>query len=115
MGMFDYVNYSCICPRCNGFIDSFQSKDGPCTLSNIEVSQVNEFYGECDDCGHYTKFKRKKAYSPVGLPSIGEVEDLLRKYRDCGLAHSADVLRIDKILRQLDVQQVGDEFEVVES
>lgn len=49
--MFDSVRFQFICPFCEALINSFQSKDGPCTLGTLDPSQVRNFYSSCDSCG----------------------------------------------------------------
>lgn len=57
MGMFDYVYCPMQCPECGKQTSEFQSKDGPCTLSNLEAKDVSEFYGNCQRCGKWLRFE----------------------------------------------------------
>ncbi len=50
MGMFDWINYKCNCPKCGKEVTGFQSKDGPCELKNLPSRAVNNLYSSCDDC-----------------------------------------------------------------
>ena len=59
MGMFDYVNHKMVCPKCGKIINSFQSKDGPCLIEDIEVEIVDCFYGTCRHCDARIEFNRK--------------------------------------------------------
>ena len=58
MGMFDYINYECVCPVCKNKIDGFQSKDSDCVLDMLETEEVNNFYKLCDFCGVWVEFFR---------------------------------------------------------
>ena len=57
MGMFDYVNYECVCPVCKTKIDGFQSKSGDCELNTLQPGQVSNFYSACVKCGCWIEFK----------------------------------------------------------
>ena len=54
--MFDYVNYEMKCPICRTKVDGFQSKDGDCSLSTLEVGEVANFYSSCDKCNAWIDF-----------------------------------------------------------
>ena len=58
MGMFDNVNVKVRC-ECGHLQDDFQSKDGPCFLEKVELSDVREFYSGCDKCGKRIHFRQK--------------------------------------------------------
>ena len=58
MGMFDYINYECRCPVCHCAVRGFQSKSGPCELSDIEPGEVSNFYSECVNCESWIEFQR---------------------------------------------------------
>ena len=51
MGMFDWVEFYCDCPRCQHEVGRFQSKDGPRMLASLEYWEVDKFYMSCDNCG----------------------------------------------------------------
>jgi len=53
MGMFDTVDHESKCPGC-GLPATWQSKDGPCTLSVVSIGEVDEFYG--GSCGRTVKW-----------------------------------------------------------
>jgi len=61
MGMFDYVDYECVCPVCHSKVEGFQSKDHDCTLATLDPCQVSNFYSSCDKCGCWIDFKGKPA------------------------------------------------------
>ena len=61
MGMFDYVNYECICPVCKSKVSGFQTKDGDCVLDTLQPTSVLHFYSSCDKCGCWIDFKAKPA------------------------------------------------------
>jgi len=44
MGMFDWVNYECVCPVCHNKVDGFQS------------DEVDNFYSSCRVCGAWIEF-----------------------------------------------------------
>lgn len=56
MGMYDNVNYECRCPNCGETVTGFQSKDGPCELGMIEVSEAHNFYTDCHHCDEWIEF-----------------------------------------------------------
>ena len=62
MGVYDIVKYSCPCPVCGEKLDNFQSKSGPCAMIEVEVWEVDNFYGSCYNCGKWVKFKRKRPH-----------------------------------------------------
>ena len=54
MGMFDYVNYECVCPVCKSKVDEFQTKSSGCLLDVLEPVDVSNFYSSCnehEECG----------------------------------------------------------------
>lgn len=59
MGMFDTVKgFECECPFCKVLVTGFQSKDGPCTLGEVTVSQVQSFLSICHGCKAVLSFTR---------------------------------------------------------
>ena len=60
MGMFDYVNYECVCPVCHAKVDGFQSKSGSCTMGKLDPAEVMNFYASCEKCGCWINFTAKK-------------------------------------------------------
>ena len=50
MGMFDYVDYTCKCPKCGAEVTGFQTKSGECTLSTISPEKAGYFYSSCEEC-----------------------------------------------------------------
>ncbi len=57
MGMFDYVDYECECPKCGAKVKRFQSKDGPCNLKTLQPVDVDSFYSSCDKCYTWIVFE----------------------------------------------------------
>lgn len=53
MGMFDWVDYECDCPKCGNLIDDFQSKQGNCNLEKIKPWMVSNFYASCSKCDEW--------------------------------------------------------------
>lgn len=76
MGMFDNVRYEAPCPSCGVSIgpDQWQSKDGPCTLSTIPVSEVNRFYAICPNCKAWVDGMVRKMVTGVELTARSEKE-----------------------------------------
>ncbi len=60
MGMFDRVNFECICPVCHAKVDGFQSKSGRCELDTIEPTEIANFYSSCKKCGCWIEYTAKK-------------------------------------------------------
>ncbi len=58
MGMFNWVDYECVCPQCHGKVEKFQTKDsdGYCDLSTVSPSSVSNFYSSCEKCGCWVEF-----------------------------------------------------------
>ena len=56
MGMYDNINYECVCPRCHNKVDGFQSKCAECVLDMLEPWQVKNFYSSCSVCGAWLEF-----------------------------------------------------------
>jgi len=57
MGMYDYVDYECVCPNCKQKVSGFQSKDAECELALVTPIDVNNFYTSCN-CGAWLEFNR---------------------------------------------------------
>jgi len=67
MGMFDWINYYMKCPMCGHMIEGFQSKDGECTLDELEIDTVDHFYSDCDKCNTWYSFTK---INGVFMPNI---------------------------------------------
>lgn len=72
MGMFDYVKCRAMsCPGCGGDL-GWQSKDGPCVLSEVYVMEIMReaeymsMIGSCDECGWFvdTQVRRDRSMTP---------------------------------------------------
>ena len=60
MGMFNYVNYECVCPVCHAKVDGFQTKDGELQLDTVEPTSVPNFYSTCGKCGCWLELTAKE-------------------------------------------------------
>ena len=58
MGMFDYINFECKCPKCGTLVKGFQSKDGPSCMVKLEPWTVNRFYSSCKVCNRWIEYVR---------------------------------------------------------
>lgn len=61
MGMFNYVDHECECPKCGEFVAGFQTKDqshNELTCITVPVEEVDNFYGDCAACGLWIEFFR---------------------------------------------------------
>ena len=56
MGMFDYIEYECKCPKCGEKVTGFQSKDRNCDMDILSPTQVDHFYSICDRCKEWISF-----------------------------------------------------------
>lgn len=72
MGMFDYVNYECVCPVCHSKVDGFQSKDGECQLEKVAPESVDNFYAPCGKCGCWIELNRKAGTNTFQLTAGGK-------------------------------------------
>jgi len=59
MGMYDWVEYSCKCPKCGTKVDGFQTKSGPSMLKVLKVGEVDNFYSSCEKCGTWVEYTLK--------------------------------------------------------
>ena len=59
MGMFDYVHFKMKCPNCKELLETFQTKDAGCHMSEIEPDNINKFYTSCT-CGYWIEYSRKQ-------------------------------------------------------
>ena len=59
MGMFDYIDYECICPVCRDKLSVFQSKDKYAPeCRTFKPQDVDNFYTSCNKCGCRLEFYR---------------------------------------------------------
>ena len=65
MGMFDYVHFEMVCPKCAEMVRGFQSKDAGCNLDTIEPDGLQNFYTSCDACGAWIEFYRERHQPPA--------------------------------------------------
>jgi len=56
MGMYDNVDYECVCPVCQSKVDGFQTKSKDCLLDTYPPSEVSNFYSSCGKCGCWIEF-----------------------------------------------------------
>ena len=59
MGMFNYVDFRCFCPRCGEPVDGFQTKSSKTYLycSTVSPEECDDFYSECRKCGLWIEFE----------------------------------------------------------
>ena len=55
MGMFDNVDFEIECPNphCDEILKDFQTKDGPCNLGTLQVTDLSDgdtLYTKCPEC-----------------------------------------------------------------
>ena len=60
MGMYDWVNYECVCDNCHAKVTEFQTKDGNRALDWLKPNDVNNFYSHCGKCGNWIEFHKIK-------------------------------------------------------
>ena len=60
MGMFDYVDFECICPVCLNHVTGFQTKDKYNVLETVKPQELCNFYTTCDKCGSWIEFTRNE-------------------------------------------------------
>lgn len=70
MGMFDWINFKCPCPKCGQEVSGFQSKDRSCDLNTIEPDDVDNFYSSCDACKTWVEFYRPHTNNPKRAESL---------------------------------------------
>ena len=75
MGMFDYVNFECDCPKCGERVTGFQSKDRDCELGRLEISEVDNFYTKCEGCHTWVEFQRRRFVQPFEMFIDGDIQD----------------------------------------
>ena len=61
MGMFDYVEYEAPCYKCGHILTEWQSKDGPCLLEDLTISDVSYFYESCSKCSAWNEYNVEPA------------------------------------------------------
>lgn len=60
MGMFDWVDFECNCPKCGKKVIGFQTKDYDNELETYTIFEVDYFYSSCENCRAWIHYKRKK-------------------------------------------------------
>lgn len=66
MGCFDWIAFSCNCPKCGAWCTKFQSKEGPCDLKVYLPCRVHHsFYGKCPECDVWINFVDGELKSPI--------------------------------------------------
>jgi len=92
MGCFDYVNYTCKCPKCGVDVSGFQTKDCESIFETKEISDILNFYTSCNQCNEWIEFNRIEHFKvaenfktgmqdlfeklKVSINSIGDIETL---------------------------------------
>lgn len=61
LGIFDYVDFEMVCPRCGNKITEFHTKDGDPYMNKVGFHTLLYFYGSCEKCGLLVKVNRKPA------------------------------------------------------
>lgn len=56
MGIFNYVDFKCKCPKCGETVADFQTKDGDLFLDTVNYGEVHNFYSSCDKCRVWIEF-----------------------------------------------------------
>jgi hypothetical protein len=77
MGMFDYVNVSMKCPKCEKTLE-FQTKASDCLLDLVDATAVDYFYAYCS-CGIKVDVLKERnrtsvreiPYTPEELKNMG--------------------------------------------
>lgn len=75
MGMFDNVNFTMKCPECGEDMTDFQSKDGHCTLTLLEIEEVDNFYTSCYECGCWVDLTKPYVHTDRDYPPPKTLED----------------------------------------
>ena len=60
MGMYDHIDYECVCPACHGKVKNFQSKDADRQLDLLQPNEVDNFYSDCSKCHLWVEFNKVK-------------------------------------------------------
>ena len=76
MGMFDYIKLKIDCPSCGARVTSFQSKDGPCYLTELNYWEVDNFYTSCGKCNLWIEYVRKSSKTKVPLSDFKLIKEL---------------------------------------
>ncbi|EDY82979.1 hypothetical protein VDG1235_2602 [Verrucomicrobiia bacterium DG1235] len=81
MGMYDEISVppETKCVKCGEPITGFQSKDGPCELKVLDYSEVDNFYTDCEACGHWNEYVRKRPKPKVPFEDF-EIRPNTRTY-----------------------------------
>lgn len=61
MGMYDNIDFECVCPVCHSKVTGFQSKGGDRLLNTLQPTDVSNFYSDCDKCGCWIEYNAKTA------------------------------------------------------
>ena len=77
MGMYDVINVEIPCPKCGATVSVFQSKDANCDLSIIDPTYVNNFYGDCEECGCWVEYIRDPATKPAKSDKPFNLDEVL--------------------------------------
>jgi hypothetical protein len=65
--MFDYIKTPELLCECGEKLTGFQSKDGECSLLELDYWQVDNFYTSCNSCNKRVTYSRfnDKPYVPI--------------------------------------------------
>lgn len=75
MGMFDFVRVPESlhkCPKCQGPLDGWQSKDRACEMRTLEWWEVDQFYDFCETCEELIVYKWCRAWDRKATPPISD-------------------------------------------
>lgn len=75
MGMYDNVIAPNVLCQCGALVDGWQSKDGPCTLDDVHINDVDNFYSHCRSCGKWFHFIRKEPKQRT-VPAVPTQQEL---------------------------------------
>jgi len=75
MGMFDWVDFRTLCPKCSLPLSGFQSKDGPCKLRILLPWTVSRFYTTCETCGQWVEYANGRLEDPRSEENINAEGD----------------------------------------
>lgn len=81
MGMYDYVDFECECPKCGKQLKGFQTKDLDCSLEQVKPWETERFYSFCNNCKTYIQYNRIVKDPPLKRVVPPAPEGWLNDYR----------------------------------